>query len=210
MNLTEMRTTIRRDLKDEDTANYRWTDGELDRHIAHALAEVSQASPVEAVATLATTSGNREIDISSLSEHIMVQAVEYPVDKFPREYQRFSLWADTLTLLGDKMPDGGDAKLYYGKQHTLNAETSTLPATLENLLAIGAEGFACLEWASFTINRINTGGADTAGQFEAVGQARLDFFRKELRKLGRKNRVRLSGLYIPAEEVKNQSRVEGP
>ncbi len=209
MNLFDIRALVRRDLKDEDSNNYRWTDGELDRHIAHALAEVSQAAPVEAVATLATTSGSRDIDISSLSEHIMVQAVEYPVDKFPREYQRFSLWADTLTLLGDKVPDGSDAKIYYGSRHTLDAESSTLPATMEDLLVIGAEGFACLEWASFSVNRVNIGGADTAGQFEAVGQARLNFFRKELRRLGRNNRVRLNRLYVPTEHPASQSAVVG-
>ncbi len=34
MNLTEMRTIVRRDLHDEDAANYCWTNDELDRHIA--------------------------------------------------------------------------------------------------------------------------------------------------------------------------------
>ena len=36
MNLTDMKTIVRRDLHDEDDTNYRWTDDELDRHIAHA------------------------------------------------------------------------------------------------------------------------------------------------------------------------------
>ncbi len=67
MNLNEMRALVRRDLKDEDAANYRWTDGELDRHIAHALAEISQAAPLEATATVATTSGSRDIDVSGLA-----------------------------------------------------------------------------------------------------------------------------------------------
>ena len=39
MDLGEMRTRLRRELKDEDAANYRWTDDELDRHIARAVAE---------------------------------------------------------------------------------------------------------------------------------------------------------------------------
>ena len=204
MNLSEMRAVVRRDLKDEDAANYRWTDGELDRHIAHALGELSEAAPVEATATPATVAGSRDVDISSLKPLIMVQAVEYPAGKFPRQYQRFSLWADTLTLLGDIVPDGGNIRVYYGKAHTLNAETSTLPATLEDLLAIGAEGFACLEWASFSVNRVNIGGTNTAQEFEAIGQARLDYFHKELRRLGRNNRVRLARLYVPAEEIASQ------
>ncbi|RJO63349.1 MAG: hypothetical protein C4542_00200 [Dehalococcoidia bacterium] len=211
MNLTDMRAIVRRDLKDEDSGNYRWTDGELDRHIAHALSELSQAVPVEAVETIATSSGSRDIDISSLSPPgRMVQAVEYPLDKFPKQYQRFSLWANILTLLGDYVPDGSNTRIYYGKGHTLDAETSTLPATLEDLLAVGAGGFACLEWASFSINRVNAGGMDTSKEFEAVGQARLDYFRKELRRLGRNNRVRLSRLYLPSEQPAHQSVVIGP
>jgi len=210
MNLTDMRSLVRRDLKDEDENNYRWTDDELDRHIAHALSELSQAAPVEAVETIATSSGSRDIDVAELSNRVMVQAVEYPIDKFPKKYRRFSLWADTLTLLGDCVPDGSDARIYYGKLHTLDAESSTIPATLEDLLAVGAEGFACLEWASFSVNKVNVGGISTAQEFEAVAQARLAYFHKELRRLGRNNRVRLTRLFVLSEQAANQSTVVGP
>ena len=100
MNLSDMRTIVRRDLKDEDANNYRWTNDELDRHIAHAVKEFSEAIPYEQKATMPTTSGSRELDLSSLSGRIMVEAVEYPVDKFPKRYQRFALWGDTLTFVG--------------------------------------------------------------------------------------------------------------
>ena len=36
-----MRTLVRRDLGDEDAATYRWTDFELERHIQHAVRELS-------------------------------------------------------------------------------------------------------------------------------------------------------------------------
>ena len=101
MNLSEMRAIVRRDLKDEDAANYRWTDDELDRHITHTVREFSEVIPYEQKVTKATTLGSRDVDISSLSDRIMVQAVEYPVDKFPKQLQRFILWGDTVTLLGD-------------------------------------------------------------------------------------------------------------
>jgi len=109
MNLTEMRATVRRDLHDEDAANYRWSNDELDRHIAHAVKEFSEAIPYEEKAIKATTSGSREIDISTLTDRIMVQAVEYLVDRFPQQYQRFTLWGDIVTLLGDEVPDGSNA-----------------------------------------------------------------------------------------------------
>src|SRR3972149_4005354 len=135
MNLTEMRTIVRRDLHDEDAANYRWTNNELDRHIAHAVKDFSEAVPYEQKATKATTSGSREINISTVTDRIMVEAVEYPVDKFPRKYQRFSLWADSLTLLGDEIPDGANAYIYYGKLHTLGSSSSTIPTVYEDLVA---------------------------------------------------------------------------
>jgi len=131
MNVTEMRATVRRDLHDEDEENYRWTNDELDRHIAHAVKDFSEAVPYEQKATKATTSGSREIDISTLTDRIMIAAVEYPVDKLPRMYQRYSLWADTLTLLGEEVPDGSNAYIYYGKLHTLNADTLLSPPNMK-------------------------------------------------------------------------------
>jgi len=137
MTLGEMRTIVRRDLHDEDAENYRWTDDELDRHIAHAVKDFSEALPLEQKAVVATTSGSREIDISSLSDRVMVEAVEYPVDEFPRRYQRFAVWGDTLIMLGDEVPDGSNAHIYYGKLHTIGAASSTVPKQYEDLVALG-------------------------------------------------------------------------
>ncbi len=86
MNLTEMRTIVRRDLHDEDDTNYRWTDEELDRHIAHAVKDFSEAVPYAQKAIKATTSNSRELDISTLTDMIMIEAVEYPVAQFPKKY----------------------------------------------------------------------------------------------------------------------------
>ena len=210
MNLTEMRAIVRRDLHDEDEANYRWSDDELDRHIAHAVKEFSQAIPYEQKATIATTSGSREIDISTITDRIMVEAVEYPVDKFPKRYQRFSLWADILTLLGDEVPDGSNTYIYYGKLHTLDADTSTIPAEHEDLIAAGACGYAAIEWAAYAINRVNVGGTITPREFLSWGREKLNFFKQELKRLGRKNRVRISRLYKPYYPVVSQTTDYGP
>src|SRR4030065_2218964 len=102
MNLNEMRTLVRRDLKDEDSENYRWTNDEIDRHISHAVKEFSEPVPYEQKATKATTSGSREVDISTITDRIMVEAVEYPVGEFPKKYQRFTLCANILRVVGDE------------------------------------------------------------------------------------------------------------
>lgn len=210
MNLTEMRAMVRRDLHDEDAANYRWTDDELDRHIAHAVKDFSQYLPLEQRATLVTTSGSRELDISSLSDRVVVVAVEYPVDNFPRRYQRFSLWGDTLALLGEEVPDGSNAYIYYGKLHTLDATSSTIPAQHEDLIVAGACGYAAVEWAAYAINRANIGGDITPREFLAWGNEKLRYFREELRRLGRRNRVRVRSLYKPYYPVVSKSTDYGP
>jgi len=209
MNLTEMRTIVRRDLKDEDAANYRWTNDELDRHINHAVRDFSEAIPYEQKAVKATTSGSREIDISTITDRIMVEAVEYPVDRFPKRYQRFSLWADTLTLLGDEVPDGSNAHIYYGKLHTLG-ESSTIPTLYEDLIAAGAGGYAAVEWAVYAINRVNVGGTPTPDEFLAWGKEKLNYFREELKRLGRRNRVRIRSLYKPYYSPVSKSTDYGP
>ena len=210
MNLSEMRAIVRRDLKDEDENNYRWTNDELDRHITHSVRELSEAIPHEQKATKATTSGSREIDISTLSDRIMVQAVEYPVDKFPKQMQRFILWGDTLTLLGEEVPDGSNAGIYYGKLHTLGASSSTIPSYLEDLIAAGAGGYAAVEWAIYAINRVNVSGTMTPREFLSWGNEKLKFLKSELKRLDRRNRVRVRSLYKPCYPAVSKSTDYGP
>jgi len=210
MNLTEMRTIVRRDLHDEDASNYRWTDDELDRHIAHTLKDFSEYLPYEQKSTKATTSGSRELDISTITDRIMVEAVEYPVAQFPKRYQPFALWGDTLTILGDEVPDGSNACIYYGKLHTLDASSSTIPAHHEDLIAAGACGYAAVEWAVYAINRANVGGGITPKEFLAWGNEKLRYFKQELRRLGRRNRVRVRSLYKPYYPIVSKSTDYGP
>jgi len=210
MDLSTMRNMVRRDLKDEDSANYRWNNDELDRHIAHAAKELSEAVPLPTKATLATTSGSREIDISSLIERVMIEAVEYPVGRFPPHYQQFSLWGDILSLFGDEVPDGSNCYVYYGKLHTLDAQGSTIPTRLDDLIATGAGGYAAVEWAVFATNRVNIGGTITPEAFLKWGQEKLNYFKQELKRLGRKNRARLSQLYKPYYPIASKSTDYGP
>jgi hypothetical protein len=195
MNLTEMIGLVRRDLHDEDPNNYRWTDDELKRHIAHAVKDISEALPLEQKAQAATTAGSREISLASLTGLVMVERVEYPVGRFPAEYPQFALWNSVLTVLGETIPDGSDCRIYYGQLHTLDVTTSTLPAKAEELVIAGACGYAAQQMAGFTINRINAGGTGTPDELTAWGKAKLAFFRSELKRLHRNNRVRLNRLY---------------
>jgi hypothetical protein len=204
-----MIAAVRKDLHDEDAANYRWTDAVLTRHIEHTVAEFSQALPLEEVATIATTAGSRDIDISSLTTRVIVEAVEYKTGLFPPSYQRFSIWKDVLTILSDDIPDGANAKVYYGKQHTMTT-TSTVPLQYDALIALGAAAFALIEWAAYSVNRVNTGGAATPRAYRLEGEARLKQFLSDIKRLGKAGRVRVRQLYTPYDTPVSQSIVMGP
>jgi hypothetical protein len=206
-----MRTRLRKDLHDEDAANYRWSDGELDRHIQHAVREFSLAAPLEAKTSLTTTAGSRDLSISSLTDLVGIEAVEYPTGKYPPLYARFSVWLTTLTLLIDSTPAGAEpVNVFWTKLHTIDGSSSTVPARFEDVIADGAGGYAALEWASFSTNRVNVGGRDIWREYLAWGQERLAAFQRALARHGRRNAVRARRLYTPAADPVDQTTVVGP
>ena len=209
MNLTEMIALVRQDLRDQDSENYRWTDDELTRHINRAVREFSEEVPLPARATLPTTADAREVDISTLTGRIMVEAVEYPLLSFPPDYQQFTVWGDTLTIISGSQPDGSNCYIYYGALHTLDVNGSTIPAKYEDIVAAGAGGYAAVEWAVYAINRVNIGGTLTSKEYLEWGNQKLKDFRQELKRLGRKNRVRVSSLYQPYQPIVNRSNDYG-
>ena len=194
--IATIRARIRKDLKDEDSI--RWTDDELDRHIQHAVLDISQAVPLEAKdeALVIPTPASREIDISGVAGLIYVEAVEYPVAQYPKRYRDHKVWANTLELLISETPTADDpVYLYYGKVHTVDDAASSLPGHLEDLCAVGAGAFAALEWASYAINQVNVGGEPTPREYLAWARERLDFYHKELKRYGRQSRLKIRQLY---------------
>jgi hypothetical protein len=195
MNLSDVRLLIRRDLRDEDEASLRWSDDSLDRHIRQALADISARLPLKWVIELPTVPGSREIDISGVAGMVSIQEVEYPPGRFPASLPRFKCWGWVLTLLDGELPDGSPIRLRCGVACTLDEDGGTLPEHLADLLALGAEGYACLAWAVYATNRVTIGGAGTALDYRRLGDARLEFFRAELRRLGEAGSLRTAELY---------------
>jgi hypothetical protein len=199
MNLSEMRTLVRRDLRDEDENDYRWSDDELDRHIQRAVRELSLAAPLEQKTLLTATPGSRELSLASLNDRVFVEAVEYPAGQYPPLYAGFSLWGDTLTLLIDSAPASAESiRVYYGALHVLDESGSTLPSALEDVVATGAAGYAAVEWAGFAANRVNVGGGEVWRNYLTWGEQRLAAFAAALARCGRRSAVRVGRLYAPA------------
>jgi hypothetical protein len=210
MDLPTMLAEVRRDLRDEDDENYQWTDDELERHIARAVLEFSAKIPCVQMTALATTPDSRDIDISGLTDRIDVIAVEYPIGEDPKRRVRYSLFGDTLTILGDEIPDGSNCNIYWGTIHTLDAESSTLPSRFEHLIAVGAEGYALNAWGDYAINKVNLGGAETASDYRASGNSKLKYFRNVLKRQGSASGIAISRLYTPALPVVSETRDPGP
>jgi hypothetical protein len=197
--LTTLRALLRKELHDEDAANYRWLDGVLDRHLARASRELSLVLPRESKLSLSTTPGSREVSLVAIVALVRVEAVEFPVAAWPPSYAPFSVFESTLTLLTDGPPaDVETLYVYAGTLHTLDSSTSTLPAPAEDVVVGGAAGYAALEWASFASNRANVAGNAAFDNYKTWGEERLRQFREALRGFGREARLRQASLFAPA------------
>lgn len=195
--LADIRDRIRKDLRDTDAAAYRWTDAQLDRHIDHAMSELSAAMPLEKSATVATTAGSRDLSLAGYTDLVNVETVEYPVASFPPSYAGFSTWATTLTIQSETVPTGGNAKLYYTARHTADGSGTSLSPFQVDVLVTGAGAYAALEQSAYTADRVTTG-KDVDERYAAYARARLTAFRQLLLTYGRGNRVRGRRLYTPA------------
>jgi hypothetical protein len=195
MDLGTMRTLVRRDLKDEDNSNYRWQDNEIDRAIVRAVAELSRYIPREMKSSVATQTGSRDIDISALTERVSIDRVEFPVGEMPRRFQRFVLHADAVTLTGDTAGDGGDCQIYWGKVHTLDNSTSTIPDHVEDVLALGAAAYALMAQAQYRTDVAGIGGDRADSDYQRWGTTMLREFKAQLRRFGRNRRLKVGEFY---------------
>jgi len=195
MILSDMRTLVRRDLKDEDNSNYRWQDNEIDRAIARAVAELSRYVPREMKATILTTDGSREIALTTLTDRVSVDRVEFPVGETPRSFQRFTVYSETITLIGDVEGDGANCYVYWGKVHTLDGSTSTIPSYLEDVLALGAAAYAVLAQTQYRTDTAGFGGERADTDYQSWGTVMLKEFKAQLKRFGRGRKLKISQFY---------------
>ena len=150
--LISMRALVRRDLKDEDNSEYRWTDNEIDRAIEKAVLEYSEYCPLQVRSTLLTVASSVDVDISTLTDRIDIMSVEHPTGYYPSAYHPFKLWADVLTFTDGHYGDAGNCYVYWLKKHTLST-SSTIPAAHEGIIALGASAFAVSAQAQYTVEQ---------------------------------------------------------
>ncbi|MEX2237717.1 MAG: hypothetical protein WEB00_09305 [Dehalococcoidia bacterium] len=206
--LTTMRSRLRTDLKDDAAA--RWADGVLDRHLARTVSEYSLLRPRELRSTIATTAGSRMLDISSLSDVIVIEAIEHPIDLYPRIFAPFTHFAGTCELLVDDKPTGANARVYWHSVHVLTTGTSSIHVEDEEIVLTGAAAYALLEYGQYSVDRVNLGGADVDSEYHAQGRDYMRRYHDMLRELRQRRGVLSSKLFAPAEFWAERDVVVGP
>ena len=195
MNLVELRARVREDLQDEDSADYHWTDDQIDGAIQRVVAEYSAASPIQKIDELATTADNVELDISSLTDLLLVESVEFPIDQHPPYMQRLNMWAGRVFMV-DK-GDGNNARVRWLQKHTVAAGSSTVPTKHDELLVLGATGYLAMSAAAYTVDRASIAGRYGTMSYRAWGHERLGRYDAMLAKVSRWVVTRT--LYDPGE-----------
>jgi len=187
MNLTEMRARVREDLQDTDAQNYRWTDDEVDGAIDRVVMEYSLHAPIEQQDDIATTDGDIELDISSLSGLLDIESVEFPIGQSPKYYQRTEYWAGHLYI--EDEGDGEDARVRWLKKHTLDAQSTTIPAEHEEIIVLGATGYVAMSASAYTVDRASIAGRHATINYKVWGKERLDRYDRKLKAASRTSRV---------------------
>jgi len=191
--LSTLRARVQQCLSDVSATAY--TTGALDEAIRQALAEYSEVFPRQVDTVLTLPAAGREIALDSLADLVDVVAVYWPYDSTtdawpPNLVQGFALtWDDgqpLLVLTSDQglQPLAGDElRLWYTTPQHLDglddAAGTTLLATHEAWLVIGAAGYAALQRAG-DVASTYTQSPKLQANLEAWAQARLAQFRARL------------------------------
>jgi hypothetical protein len=193
MNLTEMRARVREDLQDTDSQNYRWTDDEINGAIERVVQEYSLVAPIEQQDDIATTDGDIELDISSLTGLLEIESVEFPIGEQPKSLQRIEYWAGKLYI--EDEGDGEDARVRWLKRHTLDAGSSTIPAEHEEIIILGATGYLAMSASAYTVDRASIAGRYATINYKDWGKERLSCYDRKLKAIARTSRVIQRQLY---------------
>ena len=193
MNLTEMRARVREDLQDTDSQNYRWTDDEVDGTIDRVVTEYSLHAPIEQQDDIATTDGDTELDISSLTGLLEIESVEFPIGQTPKYLQRTEYWAGKLYM--EDEGDGEDARVRWLKKHTLTAGSTTISAEHEEIIVLGVTGYLAMSASAYTVDRASIAGRHATINYKAWGKERLDRYDRKLKAIARANRITPRELY---------------
>jgi len=147
--LADLVAQLRTDLGDPAGVSQRWADADLQRAIARALAMFSRHHPYEQKTTIATTTGDYAISLSTCTNRISVDKLEFPVDDKPPTFKPFSIIQDTLYM--QELGDAANCYVYWSGVHTLTDASRTYDTKYSDLIELGALAFALEQYADTTL-----------------------------------------------------------
>jgi hypothetical protein len=213
---TTFEARIRQDLSDSGSPPLL-SAADLDRHIDHAVRDLALVAPIEIVLPATLTPGSRNVDITAIQgtyQLIRIEAVEWPVGQYPLEFVQFNLFGDiqlVLTLLVEQAPAAADTINLYCKVApavTSSSGTSTLPQKYDDIIALGAAGYAAQELATRLMNQLNIGGPAVWEHYIALSEKLLADFGVELDLLAGKTEFFARRLYAPEYPPQGISQTE--
>jgi len=192
--LAQIIDNVEADLK--DSTNVAWSAAELTRAIRWTLHELSWAMPRRAVVTLSAQEGVHEYSLAAagILDLLFITEVWYPYTAGEPEHPPCSVaWRllddDTLFLDVAAVRAGEGIRLFYARPHTIegldSAAATTLSLEQEELISLGAAGYAALQRAQDAIGRVNISGQAPA-LWRDWGERRLREFRTRLDQLARR------------------------
>jgi hypothetical protein len=188
-----MTARVREDLQDTDDQNYRWTDDEVEGAILRVVDEYSLQAPIEQQDDIPTTDGATEVDISTLTDVLKIESVEFPIGESPKRLQHIDYWAGALFMPDEG--DGTDARVRWLQKHTLAAGSTTIPAEHEEIIVLGATGYLAMSASANTVDRAFIAGHYGTTSYKAWGIERLKRYEQKLQRLGQGSRVARRTLY---------------
>jgi len=193
MNLTEIRTRVREDLQDTDAENYRWSNDEIDGAIDRVVIEYSLHAPIEQQTDIASTEGDPELDISTLTGIVQIESVEFPIGESPKHFQHIEYWAGQLYMQDEG--DGNNARVRWLKKHTLTAESTTIPTHHEEIIVLGATGYLAMSASASTVDRAFIAGRYGTISYRQWASERLARYDFKLKEVSHMNRIVRRNLY---------------
>jgi len=139
MNVESFEHDVKSFLADDVNASIGLTPGDYGVSLETAIREFSGACPNKQKTKLATVADSMDISLSTLTDLVVVEGVEYPAGKWPRSLVPFETYGATLTMLLRSAPSAiEDAYVFWGGKHT----AATVPVEHTALVTSGALGYA--------------------------------------------------------------------
>ena len=175
-----------------------YNQDDLDEAIRWALHRYTKINPQRAITTVTLSAAGREVDISSVTDYLEIERVWWDYDStdpaFPPRWRDFELWPGDILFIkdGDEPASADVVRIFYHKLQTLqsldSASVTSLPLDDDNLIVVGAAGYATQE----RIQEVE--GRQIPTRLREWAQARIVEFERGLLHLARQRSTLNSGI----------------